>query len=106
MEINAPLPVRVRGQQSPSSHIASHHHKIHNGEGASRARFEASHRLLAPLAITGTRPAWANSTHGWLLAVNSPRAEQRPLVSTNTTAQRPARASPHTAWHASLQQAQ
>ena len=59
MEINALLPaIEVR---SGPHHIASHHH---NGAGASRARFEASHRLLPSSTITGARQVLSNSAAG------------------------------------------
>jgi hypothetical protein len=59
VEINALLPaIEVR---SGPHHIASHHH---NGAGASRARFEASHRLLPSSTITGARQVWSNSAAG------------------------------------------
>jgi hypothetical protein len=59
VEINALLPaIEVR---SGPHHIASHHH---NGAGASRARFEASHRLLPSSTITGARQVLSNSAAG------------------------------------------
>jgi len=59
VEINAQLPaIEVR---SGPHHIASHHH---NGARASRARFEASHRLLPSSTITGARQVLSNSAAG------------------------------------------